>query len=581
MIVFNLILIILKINSQPAVEKPAEENGEQAANNDGQQQADAAAEAKPQEDAEEPDMWEETFKSHTDSKPNGPESIGVDISFHDFQHVYGIPEHADAFSLRSTTSGDPYRLYNLDVFEYELNNPMALYASIPYMLAHNQKFTVGVFWLNAAETWVDISSNFSDKGIFSKVASFITKSNEIPQVDTHWFSESGVMDIYILLGPKPTDVFRQYGLLTGNTKLPPMFSIGYHQCRWNYNDETDVKNVNAGFEEHHIPMDVIWLDIEYTDGKRYFTWDSLKFPTPDQMMNHMSSYGRKMVLILDPHIKQDSNYHIYSEAKEKNYFVKDKNGNAVDGWCWPGSSSWPDFLNEEVRNWWASKFMLDSFKGTTLDTYTWNDMNEPSVFNGPEITFNKDVVHLNGIEHRDVHNLYGISHVNATYHGHLARSNGERRPFILTRSAFAGSQRYGAIWTGDNTAEWAHLKISIPMILSLSVTGMSFSGADVGGFFKNVDAELLVRWYQAAAYQPFFRSHAHIDTKRREPWLFGEDNLNLIRDAIHARYTLLYYWYTLFYINEKTGTPPMLPLWANFPAETNLFAIDDEFMVGK
>jgi alpha 1,3-glucosidase len=208
-------------------------------------------------------------------------------------------------------------------------------------------------------------------------------------------------------------------------------------------------------------------------------------------------------------------------------------------------------------------------------------MNEPSVFNGPEVTFSKDVVHLNGFEHRDVHNIYGISHVNATYHGHLARSNGERRPFILTRSAFAGSQRYGAIWTGDNTAEWSHLKASVPMLLSLSVSGMSFCGADVGGFFKNVDTELYVRWYQAAAYQPFFRSHAHIDTKRREPWLFGDEALGLIRDAIHSRYTLLYYWYTLFYLNEKTGVPPMLPLWANFPNDTSLFAIDDEHMVGK
>ena len=328
-------------------------------------------------------------------------------------------------------------------------------------------------------------------------------------------------------------------------------------------------------------MDVMWLDIEHTDGKRYFTWDALKFPTPDQMMANLASYGRKLVTIVDPHIKSDSNYHIYSEAKDLNLLIKDKNANIAEGWCWPGSSAWPDFLNADVRKWWSSKFTLENYKGTTLDTYTWNDMNEPSVFNGPEITFNKDVVHLNGLEHRHVHNIYGLSQMRATYQGQLERSNGERRPFILTRSAFAGSQRYGAIWTGDNTAEWSHLKMSIPMLLSLSISGMTFSGADVGGFFKNVEGELMVRWYQAGAYQPFFRSHAHIDTKRREPWLFGEANTNLIRDAVHARYTLLYYWYTLFYHNEQNGTPPMLPLWANFPNETSLFGIDDEYMIGK
>jgi alpha 1,3-glucosidase len=419
------------------------------------------------------------------------------------------------------------------------------------------------------------------KSIFSKVAEFISKSNDIPQVDTHWFSESGIIDIYVMLGPKPVDVFRQYGMLTGNTQLPPLFSIAYHQCRWNYNDEQDVSNVNAGFEEHQIPMDVIWLDIEHTNDKRYFTWDQLKFPTPEKMMQELSSYGRKLVTIVDPHIKSDSNYHIYNEAKDKGYFVKDKSGNPLDGWCWPGSSSWPDFLDEEVKKWWASKFLLENYKGTTLDTFTWNDMNEPSMFNGPEITFHKDALHLNGFEHRDVHNIYGQNLVKATFMGHLQRSGGERRPFVLTRSTYAGSQRYGAVWTGDNTADWSHLKISVALCLSMSVTGMSFCGSDVGGFFKNPDAELMIRWYQAAAYQPFFRSHAHIDTKRREPWVFGETAINLIRDAIHARYTLLYYWYTLFYINEQTGKPPMLPLWVEFPNETNIYAIDDQHMIGN
>jgi len=324
----------------------------------------------------------------------------------------------------------------------------------------------------------------------------------------------------------------------------------------------------------------MWLDIEHTDNKRYFTWDEHKFPNPTEMMEHLSSYGRKLVTIVDPHIKVDNNYHIYNEAKDKNFFVKDKTGNNIDGWCWPGSSSWPDFLDEEVQNWWATKFLLENYKGTTLDTFTWNDMNEPSMFNGPEVTFHKDAIHLSGVEHRNVHNQYGQYLVKSTHKGHLLRTNYERRPFILTRSTFAGSQRYGAVWTGDNAAEWGHLKASIQMCLSFSVAGMSFCGADIGGFFKNPDAELMVRWYQAAAYQPFFRSHAHIDTKRREPWLFGEDSLALIRDAIHARYSLIYYWYTLFYLNEKSGKPPMLPLWAEFPTESNVFAIDDQHLVG-
>lgn len=226
-----------------------------------------------------------------------------------------------------------------------------------------------------------------------------------------------------------------------------------------------------------------------------------------------------------------------------------------------------------------------------------------SVFSGPEVTCPKDTVHHGGWENRHVHNIYGMLQAMSTYDGHLMRSDGKRRPFILSRAFFIGSQRAGAIWTGDNIAEWSHLKISIPMLLTLSVTGITHSGADVGGFFKNPDAELLVRWYQvcfysfflaffmgfkngfvefkAGAYQPFFRAHAHIDTKRREPWLFDEQTKNLIREAVHARYNLLYYWYTLFYLNEKNGVPPMLPLWANYPNDKNVFAMDDQYMIGE
>jgi mannosyl-oligosaccharide alpha-1,3-glucosidase len=326
---------------------------------------------------------------------------------------------------------------------------------------------------------------------------------------------------------------------------------------------------------------VLWLDIEHTDGKRYFTWDAIKFPNPVETLTHISSFGRKMVTIVDPHIKVDSNYEIYSEAKEKGYFIKNKDGHDMEGWCWPGQSSWLDYLNVDVRKWYASKFSLEEYKGSTYDLYTWNDMNEMSVFSGPEVTCPKDTLHHGGWENRHVHNLYGMLQALSTYDGHFMRSNAKQRPFILSRSFFVGSQRAGAIWTGDNAAEWSHLKISIPMLLSLSVTGIAHCGADVGGFFKNPDSELLVRWYQAGAYQPFFRAHAHIDTKRREPWLFDDQTKALIKDAIHARYALLYYWYTLFYHTEKTGVSPMLPLWANFPTEKETFPMDDIYMIGS
>ncbi|ODM92921.1 Neutral alpha-glucosidase AB [Orchesella cincta] len=546
------------------------------------QKPDVNEEPKEADDSEndvvESSMWEESFGGNTDSKPRGPESIAADIDFPLTQSLYGLPEHADTFMLKDTTNSDPVRLYNLDVFEYELDNVMALYGAIPYVIAHSPEATVGVLWLNAAETWVDVG--VSKGGLVDSIVNLVGGSEENKEGRTRWMSESGIIDTFFFMGPKPADVIRQYGKLTGTTPLPQMWAIGSHQCRWNYNDEDDLLSVDANFDKYDIPYDSIWLDIEYTDGKKYFTWDHHKFPHPVEMINNISSKGRKLVTILDPHIKRESGYFLHEDATNQDLYVKDKNGKIYEGWCWPGSSSYLDFFDPKVRQYWASLFALDKFP-STLDTYIWNDMNEPSVFNGPEVTMPKDMMHYGNWEHRDVHNLYGLMHIMSTFEGLLQRSENRLRPFILTRSHYVGAQRYAAVWTGDNKADWGHLKISIPMCLSLSISGMSHCGADIGGFFHNPDAELMLRWYQTAAFQPFMRNHAHIETKRREPWLFGDQITSMIRSVVRKRYALLPYWYTLFYENEKTGMPPMRPLWLQYPDDVNTFPIQDQYLIGK
>ncbi|KAF9207018.1 hypothetical protein BGZ49_001354 [Haplosporangium sp. Z 27] len=526
-------------------------------------------------------LWEERFKDNTDSKPRGPESIGLDITFSGINHVYGVPEHATSLSLKATKGtgapySEPYRLYNLDVFEYEIDNPMALYGSIPFMLGHSKNSTAAVFWMNAAETWVDVEKNAEDKD--SSLLSWITSKKIVstPATKTHWISEAGVLDLFVFLGPTHRDIFRQYSSLVGTTALPQSFSIAYHQCRWNYNSQQDVSEVDAGFDEYDIPYDVLWLDIEHTDGKRYFTWDNAKFPNPVDMQQSLEAKGRKMVTIIDPHIKKDDNYHVSKEGAELDVYIKNKDGAAFDGWCWPGSSQWIDFYNPKARDWWASQFSYDRYIGSTKSLFTWNDMNEPSVFNGPEITIPKDVIHYGNVEHRNVHNLYGTMFHSATAQGLTQRNETNQRPFVLSRAFFAGTQRFGAIWTGDNTASWEHLEIASPMLLTIGISGLPFSGADVGGFFGNPDAELLARWYQAGIYYPFFRAHAHIDSKRREPWLFGEPYTSQIREAVRTRYTLLPFWYTLFHEASIDGTP----IIRQFPEDEAVFAMDDQYMVG-
>ncbi|XP_008060643.1 neutral alpha-glucosidase AB isoform X2 [Carlito syrichta] len=529
---------------------------------------------------DEPGAWEETFKTHSDSKPYGPMSVGLDFSLPGMEHVYGIPEHADNLRLKVTEGGEPYRLYNLDVFQYELYNPMALYGSVPVLLAHNPHRDLGIFWLNAAETWVDISSNTAGKTLFGKMLDYLQGSGETPQTDVRWMSESGIIDVFLLLGPSVSDVFRQYASLTGTQALPPLFSLGYHQSRWNYRDEADVLEVDRGFDDHNLPCDVIWLDIEHADGKRYFTWDPSRFPQPLNMLEHLASKRRKLVTIVDPHIKVDSGYRVHEELRNLGLYVKTRDGSDYEGWCWPGSAGYPDFTNPATRAWWANMFSYDNYEGSAPNLYVWNDMNEPSVFNGPEVTMLKDAQHYGGWEHRDVHNIYGLYVHMATAEGLTLRSGGIERSFVLSRAFFAGSQRFGAVWTGDNTAEWDHLKISVPMCLSLGLVGLSFCGADVGGFFKNPEPELLVRWYQMGAYQPFFRAHAHLDTGRREPWLLPSEHHNIIRDALGQRYSLLPFWYTLFYQAHREGIPVMRPLWVQYPQDVTTFSIDDQFLLG-
>ncbi|XP_017478235.1 PREDICTED: neutral alpha-glucosidase AB isoform X1 [Rhagoletis zephyria] len=552
---------------RPKPQQPAE--GENAEN-------PAANVVKEAYEIDDPGAWEENFKSHHDSKPYGPEAIALDFSFPEAEVLFGIPEHADSFALKSTSGTDPYRLYNVDVFEYIIDSKMALYGSVPVIYGHGTQRTAGVFWHNAAETWVDIYT--AEKNVVSSIVNFVSGSRKSDPPAAHFMSESGIIDTFIFLGPTPLDVFKQYTSLTGSAPLPQIFALGYHQSRWNYNDERDVEDVSAKFDEYDIPMDTMWLDIEYTEGKKYFTWDPFKFPNPLGMIKNLTDVGRHLVVIIDPHIKRDSGYFFHNDCTERGYYTKNREGNDYEGWCWPGSASYPDFFNPEVRAYYASQYLPSNFKTVTADVMIWNDMNEPSVFNGPEVTMLKDLVHYGNWEHRDVHNLYGHMHVMGTFEGLLNR-DANQRPFILTRAHFAGTQRYALIWTGDNMAEWGHLQHSIKMCLSEAVAGFSFCGADVGGFFGNPDAELFERWYQTGAFLPFFRGHAHIDTKRREPWLFPESTRLVVRDALRKRYSYLPLWYTMFYEHELTGEPVVRPLLAHYPKDKEGFTIDNEFLL--
>ncbi|KAG2067925.1 glycoside hydrolase family 31 protein [Suillus decipiens] len=520
-------------------------------------------------------FWDETFSTWTDTKPKGPESLSLDITFPSHAHVYGIPQHATNLSLPSTTGPtarytDPFRLYNADVFEYLSDSPTSLYGSIPLMHAHSAKSTVAVFNALASETWIDIAH--VEKG----------------GVQTHWISESGILDVFLLPGPTPTDVFTQYAHLTGTAPLPAHWSLGYHQCRWNYVSSDDVRGVQNRFDEEDFPVDVFWLDIEYAEDHRYFMWNKKTFPDPVEMIKDVEAVERKMVIIIDPHLKRANDYPVYKRASELGILVKPKNGEGeYEGWCWPGSSSWIDFFHPASWDFWISLFKTKtiddqwSWTESTDSVGIWNDMNEPSVFNGPEITMPKDNVHYGGWEHRDVHNINGMLFANHTFQAAEARTDPPRRPFVLTRAFYAGSQRFGAMWTGDNLGTWEHMAVGIKMVLANGIGGMPFAGSDVGGFFGNPEPEMLVRWYVVGAFSPFFRAHAHIDTKRREPYLLEEPYKSLVRDILRLRYSMLPVWYTAFRETSESGVPILRPQYMMFPEDEAGFGIDDQYYVGS
>lgn len=519
----------------------------------------------------------ETFRTFTDTKPRGPESVGIDIGFPFANKLHGIPERTSAFALPDTVKADntaisePYRMYNLDVSFYETDSPFGLYGAVPLLIGRNNNRVAAVFWHNTSETYVDTSTP-SGGGR-----------------NSHWFSESGLLDLFLLPGPKPSDVFAQYLNLTGTPVMQQRFVLGYHQCRYSYIDEKDVREVDEGFDERKIPYDVMWLDIDHTDGKRYFTWDLSKYPNPSLLQKDIAAKGRKTITIVDPHIKRDDNYPVHKLASSNGLYITNADGTTFAGKCWAGDSSYYDYTSARAREVWVTLFEPSNYVHFSRTNHIWNDMNEPSVFDGPENTINKDALHEGGIEHRHVHNVYGHQMVSATFRGIRLAHGGNSRPYILTRSFFAGTQRYATVWTGDNTADWNHLACGTRMLLALQICGIAICGSDVGGFFGNPDGELVTRWYQAAAFQPFFRGHSNTDTARREPWLFGEPYTKHISNAIRVRYEYIPLWYTLMAaccigtkpgFSEKDIAPPMRPLWWEF-SDVEDIANESQWMVGN
>ena len=382
---------------------------------------------------------------------------------------------------------------------------------------------------------------------------------------------------------KQKEVVDIYTRITGRPQLIPMFALGFHQCRWGYMTSKEVLQVDSKLDEALVPHDVLWLDLDHTDNRKYFTFNPSTFKNPHYLLDQLDKNDRHLVVLVDPHLKVEKSYNIYAEAQKQNLLILKSNGKGeFVGNCWPGKSVWPDFLNPKTRSWWETNYRFDKFKESKHNLHIWNDMNEIAVFDSCDLTAPRDLIHYGNIEEREVHNIYGHLMVSSSFGGLVNRDeNKNARPFILTRSFFAGSQKYAAVWTGDNTGDWKHLANSIQMVLTYSFSSQVYCGADVGGFFDSPDENLLSRWYQVGAWlYPFFRTHCHHLSNRREVFNIKGDYKNVAREAIVDRYKLLYYWYLLSRNANLTGEPIIRPLWWEFN-EKRFLDTDDKAMVGK
>jgi alpha-glucosidase len=369
--------------------------------------------------------------------------------------------------------------------------------------------------------------------------------------------------------------------LTGTMSLPPLWSLGYQQCKFSYYPDTQVMEVADKLRSNRIPSDVIWMDIDYMDGYRIFTFDPKGFSNPKKLNDYLHQHHFKSVYMIDPGVKAEEGYFVDDQGTAGDYWVKTSDGKPFVGEVWPGAVHFPDFTRPEVRTWWAT--LYKDFMAQGVDG-VWNDMNEPASFGLPETTMPRDNQHLNGDggipgPHLRFHNVFGMNMVRASRQG-LLLANPQKRPFILSRSNFLGGHRYAATWTGDNLSSPDHMKLSVPMTLTLGLSGQPFNGPDIGGFCENSNAELLAQWTAVGVYFPFVRNHNTKGTVDQEPWAFEGKVLDVCRTAINRRYMLMPYIYTCFREASVDGMPVMRPLFMSNPKDLSLRSEDRAFLLG-
>ncbi|MDB5008335.1 MAG: alpha-glucosidase, partial [Mucilaginibacter sp.] len=450
--------------------------------------------------------------------------------------------------------GSSYVNWNSDVPDHTPKSD-PLYETFPFFVGLHGGLTYGLFFDNTHKSYFDFGASTDD-----------TMS---------WFgADAGDMNYYFFGAQSVAQIIEDYTWLTGRMEMPPLWSLGYQQCRWSYMSAAEILDIAENFRKEKIPADVMYCDIDYMDQYKIFTWNKETFPDPKSFIDKLKAMNFHLVTIVDPGIKVEPGYKQYDEGVAKNYFATYPNGEKYIGSVWPGRCHFPDFFNDEVRKWWGASFTALTVPG--VEGF-WNDMNEPAAW-GQDIPW---MVKFGNYYMPEVRNAYGMEMARATYEG-TKKILGNKRPFVLTRAAYSGTQRYSAVWTGDNSAYDAHMLLGQRLVNSLGITGMSLVGVDIGGFSGDPTPELMVRWNSLGVYTPMFRNHAMKGTKYREPWRWGKENEEIIKKDIEQRYKLLPYIYSAYYQSHQTGIPVSRTLAINYTNDENVFDVkyQNQFLFG-
>ncbi|MDK0613559.1 glycoside hydrolase family 31 protein [Clostridium perfringens] len=441
------------------------------------------------------------------------------------------------------------------------DDSITYYKTIPFYVALKEEATYGIFFDNSFRSYFDMGKEMGDRIFFGAIG--------------------GQIQYYFIPGENIKEVVKNYTALTGRMEMPPLWSLGYQQCRFSYFSQEEVRELVKTFEEKDIPLDVVYLDIDYMDGFRVMTFKTPNFDDAAGLIGDLKEKGIRTITIIDPGVKVDEEYDVFKRGKEGNHFTKKLDGEMFIGAVWPGDSAFPDFSNKDCREWWKSE--LKKFISEHGMDGIWNDMNEPCVFNNDHKTMLETCLHNsdNGvIEHKEFHNRYG-SEMSRCSKEAQEELHPNERGFSMTRATYAGGQRYSSVWTGDNMSLWSQMRMSISMNANLGISGFSFVGNDVSGFGLDSSEELFIRWMEMGPFIPIFRNHSNMYTRRQEPWAFGPRAEKIAKKSIELRYELLPYIYDLYYISHKEGLPIFRPMIMEYEKDMNLLNIREQFMLGE